>query len=162
MKMEQTECSETSAYKIQTPGNYQEENIQHFRLFSALLCTCMISAGISCTLFMCDTSCDRMIVLERLHAVLNITVLFGYSIYSINRSQWPCGLYCDGGFRSRRGHRCLSLVSVVCFQVEVTASGWSLVQRSPTKYCHRSSSSDYYCKKKLYITLIQRDCKNRV
>jgi len=28
MKMEQTECSETSAYKIQTPGNYLEENIQ--------------------------------------------------------------------------------------------------------------------------------------
>ena len=24
MKMEQTECSETSAYKIQTPGNYPE------------------------------------------------------------------------------------------------------------------------------------------
>jgi hypothetical protein len=29
MKMEQTECSETSAYKIQTPGNHPEENIQH-------------------------------------------------------------------------------------------------------------------------------------
>jgi hypothetical protein len=29
MKMEHTECSETSAYKIQTPGNYPEENIQH-------------------------------------------------------------------------------------------------------------------------------------
>jgi len=29
MKMEQTECSETSAYKIQTPGNYPEENIQY-------------------------------------------------------------------------------------------------------------------------------------
>jgi len=29
MKMGQTECSETSAYKIQTPGNYPEENIQH-------------------------------------------------------------------------------------------------------------------------------------
>ena len=28
MKMEQTECSEKSAYKIQTPGNYQEESIQ--------------------------------------------------------------------------------------------------------------------------------------
>jgi hypothetical protein len=27
--MEQTECSETSAYKIQTPGNYPEENIQN-------------------------------------------------------------------------------------------------------------------------------------
>jgi hypothetical protein len=24
-----TDCSETSAYKIQTPGNYPEENIQH-------------------------------------------------------------------------------------------------------------------------------------
>ena len=24
-----TECSETSAYKIQTPGNYPEESIQH-------------------------------------------------------------------------------------------------------------------------------------
>jgi len=28
MKMEQTECSGTSAYKNQTPGNYPEENIQ--------------------------------------------------------------------------------------------------------------------------------------
>jgi len=27
--MEQTECSETSACKIQTPGNYPEESIQH-------------------------------------------------------------------------------------------------------------------------------------
>jgi hypothetical protein len=26
--MEQTVCSETSAYKIQTPGNYPEQNIQ--------------------------------------------------------------------------------------------------------------------------------------
>jgi hypothetical protein len=29
MKMEQTEYSETLAYKIQRPGNYPEENIQH-------------------------------------------------------------------------------------------------------------------------------------
>ena len=29
MKMEQTGCSETSAYKLQTPGNYPKENIQH-------------------------------------------------------------------------------------------------------------------------------------
>jgi len=29
MKMDKTECSETSAYKIQTPRNYPEENIQH-------------------------------------------------------------------------------------------------------------------------------------
>jgi len=39
--MEQTECSETSAYKIQTLGNYPEESIQHsdniFRISDFLL-----------------------------------------------------------------------------------------------------------------------------
>jgi hypothetical protein len=29
MKMEQTECSEMLAHKIQTPGNYPKENIKH-------------------------------------------------------------------------------------------------------------------------------------
>jgi hypothetical protein len=29
MTMEQTECSETSAYKIQILANYPEESIQH-------------------------------------------------------------------------------------------------------------------------------------
>jgi hypothetical protein len=29
MMMERTECSETLAHKIQTPGNYPEESIQH-------------------------------------------------------------------------------------------------------------------------------------
>jgi len=36
MKMEQTECSETSAYKIQTPGNYPEESKQQSRNCSTL------------------------------------------------------------------------------------------------------------------------------
>ena len=36
----------------------------------------------------------------------------------------------DCGFESRWGHACLS---VVCCQVEVSATGWSLVQRSLTK-----------------------------
>ena len=30
MKMEQTECSETSAYKIQTQGNHPKETIQQW------------------------------------------------------------------------------------------------------------------------------------
>jgi hypothetical protein len=34
--MEQIECSETSAYKLQTPGNYPEENIQHSDLFNGI------------------------------------------------------------------------------------------------------------------------------
>jgi hypothetical protein len=33
--MEQTECSETSAHKIQTSGNYPEENIQLLNMFRA-------------------------------------------------------------------------------------------------------------------------------
>ena len=35
MKMEQTECSETSVYKIQTPGNYPEESIKHEKLYAS-------------------------------------------------------------------------------------------------------------------------------
>jgi len=30
MKMEQKECSGTSAHKIQTLGNYPEQSIQHY------------------------------------------------------------------------------------------------------------------------------------
>jgi hypothetical protein len=40
----------------------------------------------------------------------------------------------DWGFESRRVHRCPSSVSVECSQVDVSGSGWSLVQRSPTDY----------------------------
>ena len=38
----------------------------------------------------------------------------------------------DRGFKSHRGRGCLSVVSVVCCQVEVSATSWSLFQRSPT------------------------------
>jgi hypothetical protein len=37
MKMEQIECSETSAYKIQTPGNHPEENIQQRKWFLPII-----------------------------------------------------------------------------------------------------------------------------
>ena len=38
----------------------------------------------------------------------------------------------DCGFESRWRHGCLSVVNVVCCQVEVSATGRSLVQRSPS------------------------------
>ena len=51
----------------------------------------------------------------------------------------------DSGFESRRGYGCLSFVSVVNYQVEVSATGWSLVQKSPTacggSECDRESST---------------------
>jgi hypothetical protein len=37
------------------------------------------------------------------------------------------------GFESRRRHGCLSVLSVVGYQVEVSATSWSFVQRSPTE-----------------------------
>ena len=44
MKIEQTECSETWTYKLQTPGNYPEESIQHTEhgesLKSRIIITC--------------------------------------------------------------------------------------------------------------------------
>jgi len=50
----------------------------------------------------------------------------------------------DCAFESLRGQGCLSVLSVVCCQVEVSAAGWSLVQRSPTECevseCDRESS----------------------
>jgi hypothetical protein len=39
----------------------------------------------------------------------------------------------DCGFESRLRHGCLSLVSVVCCQIQVSAMGRSLVQRRPTE-----------------------------
>jgi hypothetical protein len=47
---------------------------------------------------------------------------------------WVCGRALAGtaGSNVARGHEGLSLVRVVCCQAEVSASGLSLVQRSPT------------------------------
>jgi len=68
------------------------------------------------------------------------------------RSQWPLGLRrgpaaaCMLVLRVRipPGHGCLSLLSVVYCQVEVSASVWSLFQRSPTECgvseCNHESS----------------------
>ena len=48
---------------------------------------------------------------------------------------WVCGHLLAGtaGSNPAGGHGCLSVVSVVCCQVEVCASGLFLVHRSPTE-----------------------------
>jgi hypothetical protein len=59
---------------------------------------------------------------------------------SSGQSQWPRGLK-RGSIVARllrmwvripRVYVCLSVASVVCCQVDVSAASWSLVQRSPT------------------------------
>jgi hypothetical protein len=77
----------------------------------------------------------------------------GWSRWATSRPQWPrcqrrgstAAPLLGFGFESRRGHACLSLVSFVCCQEEVSAMSWSLVQRSPTecgvsKKCDREAS----------------------
>jgi hypothetical protein len=60
-------------------------------------------------------------------------------VFLHHRSQWPSGLRRGSAadrllwmVRIPPGHGCLSVVSVVCCQVEVSATGWFLVQRKPT------------------------------
>ena len=72
--------------------------------------------------------------------------MFGHpkhAIYDVTyRSQWPRGLMRGSAAARLLGlwvripperHGYLSVVSVACCQVEVSVSGWSLVQRSPTE-----------------------------
>ena len=54
----------------------------------------------------------------------------GRAVYGVRLrplASWNCG------FESPRGHGCLSLMHVVCCQVEVSELGRSLVQRKPTE-----------------------------
>jgi hypothetical protein len=60
------------------------------------------------------------------------------NVFLVGQSQWPCGLRhglwlltcCDGGFEF-----CLGMDVCCECQVEVSAIGWSLIQRSPNEWC---------------------------
>jgi hypothetical protein len=53
----------------------------------------------------------------------------GLAVYGVSLRPLVCW---DCGFESHREHRCLSVVIVFCCQVEVSATSWLLVLRSPT------------------------------
>jgi len=80
MKMEQTECSEMSAYEIQTLGNYTEESIQHvlhFFLIDTLhyvgvLNTCCQTHKVEASPFFFHSSLYVIIMDEKL---VNTTIL---------------------------------------------------------------------------------------
>ena len=56
----------------------------------------------------------------------------------------------------RRGY--LSIVSVVCCQVEVSVTGWSLVQRSPTEGGASEYDGEFFITKRRCST---RGCRNK-
>jgi hypothetical protein len=94
-----------------------------------------------------------------------LVLVFAFTISAPCRSQWPRGLR-RGSTAARLlglwvrippGHGCLSLVSVVCCQVEVSTTGWSLVQRSPTE-CGVSKKCAIVKPRKLRRPWPPRDC----
>ena len=58
----------------------------------------------------------------------------------------------DCRFESNRGHGCLSVVSAVCFQVEVSARSWSLVLRSPIERGASLCDCEAWIMKRLWST----------
>ena len=74
MKMEQIECSETSAYIIQTPGNYPKENIIYSEQGESL------KSRISISYYWADKLQDDAISVMRIkHAIYGkCTSIFGY------------------------------------------------------------------------------------
>jgi len=54
IKVEETECSETSAYKIQTPGNYPAESILHSEQGESLKSRIHRAMFVSRSLYLCS------------------------------------------------------------------------------------------------------------
>jgi hypothetical protein len=81
----------------------------------------------------------------RLACEMSVSNIF-HRNFLCSRSQWPRGQrrwsvaapLLELRVRLMPGHGCLSFVSVVYCQVEVFASGWSLVQRSATECDHEA------------------------
>jgi hypothetical protein len=84
MKTEKTKCSETSAYKIQTPGNYTEESLQQ-DVFD-LLGFCAASLGSLLVTFQGSISAplSRVKMLKKMHMIkLNVSV-YRYILYILH------------------------------------------------------------------------------
>jgi hypothetical protein len=82
MKMEQTECFETSAYKIQTPGNCPEQSIQ---LLIKFLNICVYSCvGLSSDDNMRTSCWMRKLTNTLLESV--IFVVFSYATIVLERT----------------------------------------------------------------------------
>ena len=78
----------------------------------------------------------KILCIRQIGHVPSDRAVYGVGLRSL--ACWECG------FESRLGHGCLSVVRVVCWQVDVSATGWSLIKRSPTEFgaseCHFEAS----------------------
>ena len=154
--MEMEVCSETSVHKIQTPGNHPKERTQNHNCLKRKgswthLLYVTLHIMIKTWLWMPNGKLCFVILFpfcKSRHGPILFFFLFFSSGFiqrplpviagSSDRAVWgvclrPLACW-DCGFDSNRGHGCLSVVSVVCCQVEVSSTSWLLVQRSPTEY----------------------------
>jgi hypothetical protein len=79
-----------------------------------------------------------------MHKYIQVPVPVAARSKDVGLRQFAC---CDHGFESRRGHGCLSVVCVVCCQVEVSATSLSLVQEESYRLwrgvvCDKETSCD--------------------
>ena len=125
---------------------YKEIRLQritslHFTLLHKLTCLKEYNCVIPYNLIIWRFSRKRLAFgMPTKHALSHNTT----QAVSLNwKMKWPLACW-DCGFESRRGYGCLSLVSVVYCHVEVSAAGWSLVQRGPAECgvfgCNREAS----------------------
>ena len=79
-------------------------------------------------------SCNFVLYLLRLKNLVVYIIMAPIPVAAQSKA-WVCGSSLAGivGSNPTGGYGCLSVVSVVCCQVEVSASGWSFVQRIPTE-----------------------------
>jgi len=152
-----TLCSETSIHKIQTPVNHPKERTQnhtclkrkgswtqllYVTLYMLIKTWFWVPNGKLCLIILfpfCKPRHGPIYLLffssnliQRTHPV--IADPSGRAVWGVGLRPLACW---DCGFDSNRGHGCLSVVCVVCCQVQVSSTSWSLVQRSPTD-CGRS------------------------
>jgi hypothetical protein len=91
----------------------------------------MLSVGFEPTISAAETL--KNYALDRAVTGIGITELYRYQLPRCLRRVSAVARLLEMWVRILPEHGCLSLVSVVCFRVEVCASGRTLVQRSATK-----------------------------
>ena len=120
------------------------------------VCVCVCVRACACVrvvVYVCVGLCMCLCIYVRMLCMYS-DVIYAWRCQYADRNGhtvWGVGglrpLACwDCGFEFRREHGYLSVVSVcvcVCGQVEVSASDWSLIQRSPTEWgvseCNREA-----------------------
>jgi hypothetical protein len=82
--------------------------------------------------FLARISCKNKSLVIYVQHIYACADLSGRAAWGVSLGVPPLACW-DCGFESRLGHECVSLLSVACCQVDVTATSRSLLQRSPAE-----------------------------